>query len=104
MAFLTATDDQLLKSWNFYADSANDTQFFIDVGKAAYKSMMYHGKHPPQPGQLVAIFRISLLASQKFANYMNTKKSHMLPAIWPVFATAVVRYMLDNQWGAISGP
>jgi hypothetical protein len=104
MSLLTAFDHQLLQSWNFYLDYPAYQPLFLQFARVTYKSMANHGMYPPQPAQLERMFRSSLLASQAFANYMNAKKSHMLSGIWPAFALAVVRFVIDNEWQNIIRP
>ena len=101
MPLLTANDDHLLRSWNFYKDPASYGQDFVRFLQIVYRTMAAQAKNPPNEGQCEPIMVPTLLADQVFANYMNNCKAHMLTAVWPKFARAVVRYLLDKEWPAI---
>jgi hypothetical protein len=98
MTLLTAQDDQLLRNWNFYKDLPSYEKGFIQFAQIVYRTMAAHAKLPPNEAQCEPIMTVTLLADQFFANYMNACKGHMLGAVWPKFARAVVRYFLDKEW------
>jgi hypothetical protein len=101
MPLLTAQDDRLLQSWSFYSDPPHYEQDLIQFLKIVYQTMAAQTKIPPSEAQCARIMVTTMLADQLFANYMNACKTHMLTAVWPKFATAVVRYLLDKNWWEI---
>lgn len=103
MALTTAADLVTLSSRSFLTDyTANKTEF-VEVGKIVYQALSTHGGNAPVPVAMETPLAVALQCMTLF-RALCTAKLHANPVHYPTFATALVRYMLDNDWSDVSSP
>jgi hypothetical protein len=102
MGLTQALDFEMLKSWSLLKDYANNKEALIAVGKAVYQTLRIHGgEPPPTPADLERAFVVSLSVTSVFKEICERKR-HALPELHLVFAEGLARYILDNEWQAIT--
>lgn len=103
MALLTSQDQQTLSSWSFLADYQNHRVDLVDVARSVYRTVSVIYNASPQPVDCEDALTASLLRISLFAGILR-KKRHASPSLHSVFARAMARYLLDNDWNDIVHP
>jgi hypothetical protein len=106
MPLTTATESQMLSSWNWLTDynRRRNRDAFIQVAKIVYQTLTQHGGGPPNgPHSLEQCLVAALLVLNVF-KILCRRKSHANPALYQVFALALTHYILDNEWQTIIQP
>jgi len=102
MSLTTPQDEGILKSWSLEKDYANNKDSLLDVGRIVYQALYaFGGEPPPTPedleGPLIAALRVNNVFKA-----ICISKGHARPALYPVFARAIARHMLDYEWQVIT--
>jgi hypothetical protein len=104
MALTTAQDLATLHSWNFLTDYPRHRAAFLDVAKAAYRALRtFSGAPPSGPIDLEAPLAAALQVTHVFKT-LCAAKPHARPSLYPVFASALARYILDREWSEVTSP
>jgi hypothetical protein len=100
----TALDLATLSSLNWLIDYANNKTAFNAVGKVVYQVLMSHsGSAPTGPHMLEQPLMVALQVNNTF-KAVCASKAHINPIMYPTFALALARYILDNEWTDITSP
>jgi hypothetical protein len=104
MALCTPNDEPTLRSWNVLQDYNSNRVAFIGFGKACYQALLAHG------GATVAVPSAlerplqATLEVQTLFKAICAAKGHATPNMTQVWALALSRYMLDNEWAILITP
>ena len=100
-AFTTALDLATLNHWQLLPRYTRNKTEFVAVGKIVYQALTAYGGPPSGPIDLEQSLALALQVSNVFK---NACPNHVPPILYPVFALALARYILDNEWIAVSHP
>ena len=104
MALTTAADLLTLSSRSFLTDYTTNKNLFIAVGKIVYQTLLTFGGNPgPTPVDMEQPLEVALRSTSVFKT-VCAAKLHANPVFYPIFARALARYMMDNDWGDIITP
>lgn len=104
MALTTAQDLLTLSSWNWLRDYSKNRQAFIDIGKIVYQSLTaYSPSYPSGPNVLEPPLTAALRVANIF-RILCQSRPFARPSLYPCFASALARYILDNEWAEITHP
>ena len=106
MPLTSALDLATLNSWSWirdYAKTRNKTAF-IQLGKIVYQVLVNHGGSPPSGPSDVEQSLVAALRISNVFKILCGAKPHANPALYPTFASALARYILDSAWHVIIQP
>ncbi len=104
MALTTAQDLAILSSWNLLTDYMNNKANFVSVGKIVYQALTAHGGSPPSgPSDVEQPLTLALQVTSVFKR-ICLAKPHAAASLYSVFALSLARYILDNEWTAVTQP
>jgi hypothetical protein len=104
MALCTPNDEPTLRTWNVLRDYNRNRVAFIAFGKACYRALLNHGGATVAvPSALERPLQATLEVQTLFKAICATKR-HATPNMNQVWALALSRYMLDNEWTTLIAP
>lgn len=101
MALLTSQDLAILSTWSFLRDYARNRDAFLEVGRMAYRILDSLVGPPHNPSDMELALTQGLWATRIF-QILCQSKAHATFPLHSVFALALARYMLDNEWTEIT--
>lgn len=103
MPLSTSTDHQTLSSWSFIVDYGNHRYQLVDVARIVHRTVSALLGASPTEADCEDSLARSLMATRVFASIL-ARKHHARPVLHLVFAKAMARYILDNDWSDIIRP
>lgn len=100
MALLTNQDHQTLSSWNFLTDYRNNRADLLDIARSVFRTVKLIYNSTPLVVDCEDALTASLLGTSLFTDILKRKR-HAGPHLYPAFASAMARYLLDNDWSDI---
>jgi hypothetical protein len=99
MDLLRDTDRRFLTRWQLIADYLKYRKELLDVSKLAYRAVQLLQVKPEKQDCLDALIE-ELLLSKHF-EIILTSRQHVRYGMYRVFADAMARHLLDNDWDDI---
>lgn len=103
MPLSTSKDLQTLSDWSFLIDYWNYHTQLMEVAKIVHRTVTKLLGGVPSAVDCEDSLASSLLATRVFAK-MLASKPHARPVLYLVFAKAMARHILDNDWPGIIRP
>jgi hypothetical protein len=94
-----STDVAILESWSILKDYGSNKEKLLEVAKPVYRTLQYFGA--PTPQEMEPFLIEALLAADVFKAICASKR-HANPALYPVFAQALARHILQDEWNTIT--
>lgn len=104
MALTTAQDLATLHSWNLLNDYQRNKAAFVTVAKVVYQTLVTYGGVPPRGPIDVEQPLAAALRVTNIFNMVCAAKLHARPSLYAIFALALARHILDNEWGHVINP
>lgn len=104
MGLTTAQDVYNLDTWSWLQDYRRNKKAFIDVARIVYHVLTKHSGIPPNgPAELEQPLGRALMTCDIYKT-LWVSKWHAIPALYPVFANLLARYILDDEWPNVIKP
>ena len=94
-----SVDRAILESWSIVRDYARNRDQLLTLGRAVYRTLQFFGEIAPRD---VEPFLIDALLRAGVFKAVCASKRHANPALYPAFAAALARYMLQYEWDNIT--
>jgi hypothetical protein len=78
-------------------------QRFVGVGKIVYQALLTYGQSTPGQVDVEKPLGVALQSAAVF-KVVCAAKRHANPVFYPTFASALARYIIDNDWSDITSP
>jgi len=96
-------DEKTLQNFNYFRDYQHHRQEFLDLARTLYVVTYRTINSPPQEQQCEALYKDVLLGTTLFAD-LCARKQMVKPNDYALFAEILARYVINKDWGSISGP
>jgi hypothetical protein len=94
-----STDEAILESWSILKDYGYNRGELLAAARAVYRTLFFfEGEISPQG---MEPFLIDALLVTSVFRIICVSKRHANPALYPVFAGALARYILQHEWDDI---
>jgi hypothetical protein len=93
-----STEVAILESWSILNDYGYNRGELLAAARAVYRTAQYVGE--PTTQEMEPLLIEALLVSGVFKTICASKR-HANPALYPVFARALARHMLQSEWDVI---
>jgi hypothetical protein len=97
MALLTPLDSKTLQNWGLDKDYRYSRLALIQVARIVYQAILGSLNVHPTPFDCEGGLARALIISTEFNRILN-RQWHAPPILWPTFAIAMARLLLDNDW------
>jgi hypothetical protein len=106
MALTTTADLGLLTIWGWLRAYHRNRSEFIEIAKIVFRTMNAMSGNPPQlPIDVEPMLADALLCTTLFKKLCVVRRRSFADSrLYPDFALALSRYILDNDWAAIIQP
>jgi hypothetical protein len=106
MPLTTAQDLLILHRWSWLRAYARNKQDFIEIGNIVFQAITATpGNPPPGPSDLEHALAVALQSTGIFKKLCVVRlRSYARSGLYPHFALGLARYMLDNDWAAVTQP
>ena len=104
MALTTQQDITTLDSWSWLRDYTANKPAFIDLARIIYQVLAKFAANPNPPlgpDDMEEPLTIAIRTSNIF-RLLCAAKLHASPALHPVFARLLAKYIIDFEWVSIS--
>jgi hypothetical protein len=107
MALTTPLDKIMLGSWSWLRDYTANKTAFIDLARIVYEVLAKYAvksyNSPLGPDDVEGPLTAAIQTCNIF-KLLCTTKQHARPGLYPVFARTLAKYIIDNEWVAITRP
>jgi hypothetical protein len=106
MALTTQQDIATLDSWSWLRDYTSNKPAFIDLSRITYEVLSKYAANPKPPlgpDDMEEPLTVAIRVSNVF-KLLCVAKPHASPALHPVFARLLAKYIIDFEWARISRP
>lgn len=103
MPLSTNRDLQTLSNWTFLVDYGNNRAQLVEVARIVQRTVAKLLSASPSAADCEDSLASSLLTTRVFAKIL-ANKPHARPVLYLVFAKAMARHILDNDWSDIVRP
>lgn len=94
-----STDEAILESWSILKDYGFNREELLISARAVYRTLFFFLGEVSQQG-MEPFLMDALLVTSVFRTICVSKR-HANPALYPVFAGALARYILQHEWDHI---
>jgi hypothetical protein len=91
-------DEAVLESWSILSNYRSNREELLTTAKAVYRTAQCVSE--PMSQDMEPLLTEALLVSGVFKTICASKR-HANPALYPAFARALARYMLQQEWDTI---
>ena len=96
MNLVTSEDDEILEAWNLKRFYQNNTSALIEIARIVRNVLDAMGA-PTDAANLEPHLTIALQAINIFKSICAYEAPFVAPSVYPVFARALARYILDQK-------
>jgi hypothetical protein len=94
-----STDEAILESWSILKDYGYNREELLAVAGGVHRALRQLAE--PAPQEMEPLLIEALLVSRVFRTICASKR-HANPALYSVFARALARYMLQQEWSTLT--
>ena len=103
MRLATPRDIEILKVWGLDSFYGQNRSILVDIIKRAYKLCQEQSSATTLNKEDIEPHVVAILQGLKiFQSECVRKASHVSPSVYIVFAQAIARVLLDNEWTLIA--
>jgi hypothetical protein len=107
MALTTRLDIITLGTWSWLTDYTANRTAFIDLARIVYQILAKYAlksyNSPLGPDDMEGPLTDAIQTCDIF-RLLCIAKQHARPALYPVFARTLAKYIIDNEWVTITRP